>query len=1219
VPQHALAPAELSAAHDGSSPVMDPPSNSFCTRMPPGATRLLSRSALALCAAVIALTAVRAAAAEAAEGISATEGQAFSGQVSEAPCAGTSGVTIEWGDGSSSAGTVGGFSHNLISGIHTYAEEGNAEGTVSWTGSDCGAGSTPFSAAIADAPLSATGVSLSSAAGQTFSGAVASFTDADPNGVASDYTATINWGDGSASPGDGHPVTVTPGPSGAFTVNGSHGYATAGSYKPDVNITDKGGASTSTQGGASITACVEAGGCGPPPGGGGGPGYGGGGGSPESRGCPALPDGNADPHANWRVLTDAYDNGGLAAVLQFVTVTGEPISVVFSGCARVSGPSPLPLIVPRLVFGARRAVAALAHSSSHGTPPPCCAINLFARDGFTHGALITFTPGSIISIGGLALDASNVTIDTYTGEVLGGANVGLEHAESADPSIPNYPGLRLSASPLIGHVDLTSSPWYLGAGDTGTFTGRGDVSSFRYLDGTVSREANAGNEDLLNQQRTDVNSAVQLPAIFTDSMGRALTEPDDYHLQEAYVPSTRLLEISGPAAAALGTPAGTARMVRPAPRARTADDPQCPAGIGPLDMNLGVLQITGATFGYDPATGVWRGCGTLDVFLGKEIQISAHFGVKESSLVDAGGELAGDVPLGGAVTLNNLGVEFFSGPPTRFAGNVKLTVAGIIGVDGRLFAVFANEDHCYEYKNELGQAVEYPPPFCHTALGLSGEASLPLLGNVASGYGLLVDEAPLYIEGGVSFRWPVNLLGWNLGEIYGGVHGWVQVPRFNFEADIGAKLLGVGVGSALVAVSNVGIAGCAEIGYATIGFGHAWDGSNDQIYLPFPAPPVKGIHFGGCDQQPWRAHKARASSASRIDVAAGLPFESLQLVGTGGVPSVTLSGPHGESFSTPDDGSIYGRDGDFVYYRPPGLDRTYIAIGHPSAGAWTIAAKAGSPAVGQALASDGLGPPSVNADVSGSGRKRTLHYRISRRPRQGVTFLEHGRGAGKVLGVTGGGRGTLRFTPADGPAGRREIVAQITLSGLPDGELVVARYVAPPPPVPSQPRGVHLARHGSTIRISWGASAAASAYAISVHASDGRHMAFFEPGSTRSLSVPGFAFAGASATVAGERTNGRLGPGASGRLSAVPPPASVRGLHVLLGKTKLVISWRAARHAARYQVNLRVGKGRPLQLVTPAHTIALHLHVKRLPVSVSVRAEDAALRFGVAVNVRAQR
>jgi hypothetical protein len=70
-----------------------------------------------------------------------------------------------------------------------------------------------------------------------FAGTVATFTDDDPNGVAGDYTATINWGDGTTSTG-----VVTAGAAGGFAATGSHSFA-EGRFTIITTLTDAGGAS----------------------------------------------------------------------------------------------------------------------------------------------------------------------------------------------------------------------------------------------------------------------------------------------------------------------------------------------------------------------------------------------------------------------------------------------------------------------------------------------------------------------------------------------------------------------------------------------------------------------------------------------------------------------------------------------------------------------------------------------------------------------------------------------------------------------------------------------------------------------------------------------------------------------------------------------------------------------------------------------------------------
>ncbi|MGC8642304.1 MAG: TIGR03118 family protein, partial [Isosphaeraceae bacterium] len=81
----------------------------------------------------------------------------------------------------------------------------------------------------------------------------AQFTDADVNARSSNFTAVINWGDGTTSPGsiasqgslNGSPL---------FTVTGTHTYDEAGNYPVVVSITDLGtGAAPSVIGGIPVT------------------------------------------------------------------------------------------------------------------------------------------------------------------------------------------------------------------------------------------------------------------------------------------------------------------------------------------------------------------------------------------------------------------------------------------------------------------------------------------------------------------------------------------------------------------------------------------------------------------------------------------------------------------------------------------------------------------------------------------------------------------------------------------------------------------------------------------------------------------------------------------------------------------------------------------------------------------------------------------------------
>src|SRR3989441_1585592 len=182
--------------------------------------------------------------------ISAVEGAGVSGTVATFVDADPNGATsdfnatIIWGDQTSSAGTItangsGGFS---VRGSHAYAGEGNY--SVSVTVSDAGGAtaSATSSASVADAAIALTGAGRLTEHHRTnFTVTLATLTDADPGGVASDYTAQVSWGDGTTSAG-----TITARTAGGFTVTGSHNYQHNNTYTVTITLTDTGGSAART-------------------------------------------------------------------------------------------------------------------------------------------------------------------------------------------------------------------------------------------------------------------------------------------------------------------------------------------------------------------------------------------------------------------------------------------------------------------------------------------------------------------------------------------------------------------------------------------------------------------------------------------------------------------------------------------------------------------------------------------------------------------------------------------------------------------------------------------------------------------------------------------------------------------------------------------------------------------------------------------------------------
>jgi streptogramin lyase len=97
--------------------------------------------------------------------------------------------------------------------------------------------------------IGGTGQNFTATHGVSLTVKVASFVDGTSSATASNFTATINWGDGKTSSG-----TVTGSTGGPFSVSGSHTYSTAGTYHPFVLFTDTVDKSTytSTKGTATV-------------------------------------------------------------------------------------------------------------------------------------------------------------------------------------------------------------------------------------------------------------------------------------------------------------------------------------------------------------------------------------------------------------------------------------------------------------------------------------------------------------------------------------------------------------------------------------------------------------------------------------------------------------------------------------------------------------------------------------------------------------------------------------------------------------------------------------------------------------------------------------------------------------------------------------------------------------------------------------------------------
>jgi hypothetical protein len=183
-----------------------------------------------------------------------------------------------------------------------------------------------------------------------------------------------------------------------------------------------------------------------------------------------------------------------------------------------------------------------------------------------------------------------------------------------------------------------------------------------------------------------------------------------------------------------------------------------------------------------------------------------------------------------------------------------------------------------------------------------------------------------------------------------------------------------------------------------------------------------------------------------ITVPKGLPVASFKITGSKGeAPSGTLTDPKGDKIAVNP-----AHLGVFTKTTPEyalGADNTngidYLLIKAPAGGTWTFTPTTGS-SVTSIESATALPTPSVKGTVTGTGLKRTLSWHVANLAGQQVTFVEEANGIDRVLAANvSATSGQVSFTPADGPAGTRSIVAEITQGGLTRQTIPVTTYTAP--------------------------------------------------------------------------------------------------------------------------------------------------------------------------------
>ncbi len=199
--------------------------------------------------------------------LSLTEDSPFSGKVATFAAADLQGTAtdfkpaINWGDGTTATGTASnstggtaeivpepdGLHYDVVALSKTYTQFGTFPVTVTVAGTNNSVVSASGSATVADATLTPQGTTFVATAGQFFSGVVGGFQDNNTASTNTDFTITINWGDGQTSLGAAA-LAPASGQMGAqrYNVTGSHVYGATGTDTVTLTIIRSSSGQTAT-------------------------------------------------------------------------------------------------------------------------------------------------------------------------------------------------------------------------------------------------------------------------------------------------------------------------------------------------------------------------------------------------------------------------------------------------------------------------------------------------------------------------------------------------------------------------------------------------------------------------------------------------------------------------------------------------------------------------------------------------------------------------------------------------------------------------------------------------------------------------------------------------------------------------------------------------------------------------------------------------------------
>ncbi|HYH59750.1 MAG TPA: hypothetical protein VD790_11100 [Thermoleophilaceae bacterium] len=499
--------------------------------------------------------------------------------------------------------------------------------------------------------------------------------------------------------------------------------------------------------------------------------------------------------------------------------------------------------------------------------------------------------------------------------------------------------------------------------------------------------------------------------------------------------------------------------------------------LGPIP--LGALVINKVELDYIGEGDVWRGRGSITVPAGGTLDATVEFRMGDFNSATISFTPATPIPIGPFVYLLQMGGGFTVDPvhieaSARIGAGAAIQGTAPVNVNGKFEMDFPKTGPANFKMSGTVDIFFFEIGNGYLQFQTDGYAAF---GGQIGPFSL----GPLYMEAQAD-----GFVDAGAGQFGASVSGKVELC---IDVELARPCAGAG---ADVALSNAGFAACAKLKVVkefTGGVRFPWKDFGPEIIAnPFAAAYALITHIAipcntnGYRVAPPRPASARVSQAGGtvVNVPKNVPSHTILLLGEGGAPDITATGPGGAVVRSGEKPTDIGFTATVR-----NLPATYLVLTNPRPGDWTIVPNPGSPEITQTLGGSGYKPARVNGSVSGKGRKREIRYRIRNLGSgQRVVFAERGRFGTNIVGTTTKARGELKYTIADARGGRRTVLAMVQKEGLQTDQRRLGSYKAPGPIRPGKVRKLRVTRKGNAVIVRWRPAKRAQRHSITVR---GRH------------------------------------------------------------------------------------------------------------------------------------